>query len=173
MNNLLWNCSQRLLHKMAMVSPGGFSLRPQLHRYRGVKIGAKVWISQYVYIDEIHPESVSIGNNSSVGIRTSIITHLYWGPRKDSNPAGPICIEEDVFIGPHCVILPNVHIGKGSVISAGTVVAKNVPAHTLWSAPRGRPMAHVEVPLTAEFSYEQFTEGLEPWSMSRNNSDRT
>lgn len=167
MKNLFWNCGQRLLHKLAMVAPGGYSLRPQLHRCRGVKIDSKVWISQYVYIDEIHPESVSIGSNSSIGIRVSIIAHLYWGPRKEVNPTGSVCIEEDVFIGPHCVILPNVHIGKGSVIPAGTVVAKNVPAHTLWGTPKGRPMARVEVPLTAEYSYEQFSEGLGPWSMNR------
>ncbi len=70
MKTLLWNIGQRFLHKLAMIAPGGYSLRPQLHRLRGAKIGSKVWISQYVYLDEIHPESVHIGENSSIGIRT-------------------------------------------------------------------------------------------------------
>lgn len=165
MKTLLWNIGQRFLHKIAMISPGGYSLRPKLHRLRGVRIGEKAWISQYVYIDEIHPESVSIGNNSSVGIRTSIIAHLYWGPRKETNPAGPVCIEDDVFIGPHCVILPGVRIGKGAVIQAGTVVSRNIPAHALWGPSKNRPIARVGAPLTAEYSYEQFSKDLTPWSL--------
>jgi hypothetical protein len=40
--------------------PGGYRLRPFLHRMRGVKIGKNVWISQYVYIDELHPDAVTI-----------------------------------------------------------------------------------------------------------------
>ncbi len=167
MKTFLWNIGQRLLHKIAMVAPGGYSLRPRLHRWRGVKIGSKAWISQYVYIDEIHPESVSIGKNSSIGIRTSIIAHLYWGPRQRTNPAGPVCIEDNVFIGPHCVILPVVHIGEGAVVPAGTVVSRNVPAHALWSAPKCRPTACVGIPLTADHSYAEFSEGLKPWSMRK------
>jgi acetyltransferase-like isoleucine patch superfamily enzyme len=38
-------------------------------------------------------------------------------------------VESDGFIGPHCVILPNVRIGEGAVIRAGTVASRNVP-HT-------------------------------------------
>jgi acetyltransferase-like isoleucine patch superfamily enzyme len=167
MKTFFWNIGQRFLHKLAMIAPGGYSMRPKLHRLRGATIGSKVWISQYVYLDEIHPESVSIGNNSSIGIRTSIIAHLYWGPRKDANPAGNVIIEDDVFIGPHCVILPGVRIGKGAVVPAGTVVSRNVPAHALWSTPKCRPLARVGVPLTADHSYDEFSEGLTPWSLKK------
>jgi hypothetical protein len=45
---------------MAFLFPGGDTLRPWLHRRRGVKIGKNVWISQYVYIDELHPEALTI-----------------------------------------------------------------------------------------------------------------
>jgi acetyltransferase-like isoleucine patch superfamily enzyme len=143
-----------------MILPGGYSLRPLLHRWRGVRLGNKVWISQFVYIDEIHPEAVSIGNNCSIGLRTSIFAHLYWGPRKSSEHAGRVHIGEDVFIGPHCVILPNVRIGRGSVIPAGTVVSQNVPPHTLWGVPKPGPLAQVTVPLTPDHSYQEFVRGL-------------
>ena len=86
--------------------------RPWLPRRREVHIGEKVWISQYVYIDEIHPEGVTIGDNCTIGLRTSIFSHFYWGSRKDNNH-GKVVIEKNVFIGPHCVILPNVRIGGG------------------------------------------------------------
>ena len=72
----------RLLHKLAFVLPGGGSLRPWLHGSRGVQIGKNVWISQLVYIDELHPGDVEIGDNCTIGYRTSIFTHFYWGRRR-------------------------------------------------------------------------------------------
>ena len=159
---ILHNIYQRILHRLASVLPGGDSLRPLLHRWRGVKIGENVWISQFVYIDELHPDAVTIGNNSSIGLRVSIITHMYWGPKRDTGHIGPVVIEDDVFIGPHSVILPNVRIGKGSVIKAGTTVSRNVPPGVLWGPPEAAPLARVTVPLSRDHDYEAFVLGLRP-----------
>lgn len=121
----------RLLHKLAMLAPGGGTIRPWLIRLCGTNVGKGVWVGQLVYIDDLHPANLSIGDNSTIGIRTSIFTHFYWGPRRPEG-GGRVIIEKDVFIGPHCVILPNVRIGEGAVIKAGTVVSRNVPPHTFW-----------------------------------------
>ena len=149
----------RLIHKIAFVAPGGGSLRPWLHRLSGATIGKGVWIGQLVYIDDLHPEEVSIGDNSTIGLRTSIFTHFYWGPRRQKSN-GKVFIENDVFVGPHCVILPNVHIGEGAVIKAGTVVSRNVPAHTFWGTPPAEALGTATVPLTAEYGYEKFMRGM-------------
>lgn len=153
---------QRFLHKLAFIAPGGSTIRPWLHRLRGVQIGKNVWISQYVYIDELHPEAVSIGDNASIGLRTSIFTHFYWGAKRDESAAGRVNIEKDVFIGPHCVVLPNTCIGEGSVIKAGTVVTSNVPAGTFWGYANAEALARVTVPLTPETGFEEFRAGLRP-----------
>lgn len=150
---------QRLLNRVAYIIPGGFTIRPWLHRLRGANIGKNVWIAQYVYIDELHPEAVTVGEGSTIGLRTSIFAHFYWGPRRPKNEA-TVTIEKNVFIGPHCVILPNVTIGEGAVIKAGSVVSRNVPAHAFWGSPPAELLGVATVPLTREHSYEEFTKGI-------------
>ena len=44
---------------------------------------------------------------------------------------GPVVIEDNVWIGEMVCILPNVRIGKGSIIGANAVVTKDVPANAL------------------------------------------
>jgi len=45
--------------------------------------------------------------------------------------AKPIVIENNVWIGAHVCVLAGVKIGKGSVIAAGAVVAKNIPGKVI------------------------------------------
>jgi acetyltransferase-like isoleucine patch superfamily enzyme len=124
-------------------------------------MGEAVWIGLYVYLDELHPEALSIGNNCTIGIRTTVITHFYWGPRQPVSN-GSVVIEDNVFIGPHCVILPNVRIGEGAVIQAGTIVSRSVPPRTLWGAPDAGPLGDATVPLTGSSGYARFLRGLRP-----------
>ena len=44
---------------------------------------------------------------------------------------GKIKIEDDVWIGSNVIILPNINIGKGSIIGAGSVVTKNIPEYSV------------------------------------------
>ena len=163
--NLILN---RLLQIFAFFIAGGGTLRPWLQKKRGVRIGKDVWIGQFVYIDQLYPDAVVIGDNCTIGLRSTIFTHLHWGARK-SNNYGKVVIEKDVYIGPHCVILPNVTIGEGSVIRGGTVVSRNVPPHTFWGNESPGPLAKVSVPLTHEYSYEEFVQGLKPIRNKKNN----
>lgn len=36
-------------------------------------------------------------------------------------------------MGAHTIILKGVHIGKGAVIGAGSVVTKNIPENEIWA----------------------------------------
>lgn len=43
----------------------------------------------------------------------------------------PVVIEDDVWIGSRAIILPGVHIKRGSIIAAGAVVTHDVPAFSV------------------------------------------
>ena len=44
----------------------------------------------------------------------------------------PIHIEKNVWLGANVTVLPGVTIGEGSIIAAGAVVTKDVPANMLY-----------------------------------------
>jgi acetyltransferase-like isoleucine patch superfamily enzyme len=121
-----------------------------------------VWISQYVYIDELHPEAITISDNTTIGLRTSIFAHFYWGPKRAGGDYSEVIIGKNVFVGPHCLILPGVHIGEGTVVKGGTVVSRDIPPFTFWGPPPAGPLGRVTVPLTPEHTYEEFIQGLKP-----------
>jgi acetyltransferase-like isoleucine patch superfamily enzyme len=160
---MLKNLFSRFLNYFAFRLPGGYLVRPTLQRWRGVRIGKKVWLSPMIYIDENHPEAISIGDNTAIGLRTTIYAHFYSGPCRSSDHAKPVTIGEEVFIGPHCVILPGVSIGKGAVIQAGTVITRDVPPYTLWGPPKAGPLAHVTVTCPQYHTTEEFVIGLKPF----------
>jgi acetyltransferase-like isoleucine patch superfamily enzyme len=71
-------------------------------------------------------------------------------------------IENDVYLGPGVIVLPNVTIGHGAVVSAGSVVSRSVPPQTLVQGNPARPIAHCGVSLGGGVSYEEFLRHLTP-----------
>lgn len=86
---------------------------------------------------EIHGP-VRVGNDVMMGPNTLIHTENHAFERIDIpmieqgySARRPVVIEDDVWIGARVIILPGVTIGKGSIIGAGSVVAKSIPPHTI------------------------------------------
>ncbi len=53
------------------------------------------------------------------------------GSYYDLEYARPITIEDDCWLGAGVIVCGGVTIGKGSVIGAGSIVTRNIPAHVL------------------------------------------
>jgi acetyltransferase-like isoleucine patch superfamily enzyme len=53
-----------------------------------------------------------------------------------------VVIEDDVWIGANCIILSGAHIGKGSVISAGSVVSSEIPEFSIVAGNPARVIAN-------------------------------
>lgn len=71
---------------------------------------------------------IKIGNNVMVGADTCIGDTDDHPERLGTAPA-PIEIKDNVFIGMHCIVLKGVTIGENSIIGAGSVVTKDIPAN--------------------------------------------
>jgi acetyltransferase-like isoleucine patch superfamily enzyme len=156
--SFLQRASNRLLHLVARSAPGSGSLRPFLHRLRGVRIGRNVFIGDDVYLDNEYPECIEIHDNVSISMRAILIAHTR-GP-------GRIVLEKDSFVGPNAVLCcyagREIRIGAGAVVAAGAVVTRSVPAQTLVAPPPARAVARLRRPLTIHTSIPEFLAGMVP-----------
>ena len=79
----LRNVIQRLLHKIAQDAPGGSSLRPWLHKQRGVKIGSNVWIGG----GAILLPGIVVGDDAIIGSGAVVTRDVAPGATVMGNPA--------------------------------------------------------------------------------------
>lgn len=121
-------------------------------------------------IEIIMPEFLKIGNNTSIAAFTTIFStygvtigencwissncgissynHVLNSTNRqkdsflDKDYSKPVSIGNNVWLGMNVVVLPGVTIGDNSVIGAGSVVTKNIPANELWF---GNPAKFVKV----------------------------
>ena len=151
---LLRGFGNRLFQHLARILPGARTLRVYLHRARGVSIGKDVWIGYDVILETSRPHLVTIGDRASLSMRVTVIAHFKETQR--------VTIEEDVFVGPGAIILPNVVIGRGAVVTAGSVVTKSVPPMTVVQGNPATPIAQCGVPLGSAASLSEFSRRLKP-----------
>jgi len=75
---------------------------------------------------------IEIGKNCLISNNSTIETHTH-GYDPHSMPIGmKLVIEDNVWIGMHVIILPQVNrIGRGSIIAAGAIVTHDVPENVI------------------------------------------
>ena len=144
----------RVLQLIARFSPGATTFRVWLHRWRGVRIGKRVWIGYDAIIETSYPYLVEIQDDVAVGIRATIIAHF-----KESRG---VVIEEGAFLGPGVIVMPNVRVGKGAVVTAGSVVTASVAPMTLVQGNPAKAVAKVGVMLGSNTSLKMFLKHLKP-----------
>ncbi len=93
-----------------ILGSGYIDRKAVIYCYNNIKIGCNVMIAEDVMIRD--------SNNHSI---------LYDEYVKEA----PVVIGDKVWIGARATILCGVTIGEGSVVAAGAVVTKDVPAHCL------------------------------------------
>ncbi len=145
-------------------APGRLGQRMRTRMYRRLlkHLGGGTVFQPGLYINS--PELVSIGANCNFAQRTfltggggiQIGDRVGFGPdtkvwsvnHRFEDPDTPwllqgwekksVVIEDDVWLGASVFVMPGVRIGKGAIVSAGTVVAKSVPAYAIVAGNPGR-----------------------------------
>lgn len=90
-----------------------------------MKVGEDTAFALMVMVDLMFPEKIKVGRNSVIGYNTTILSHEYL---IKEYRLGEVYIGDEVLIGANSTILPGVTIGDGAIVSAGTLVHKDVPA---------------------------------------------
>ncbi|HKU27352.1 MAG TPA: DapH/DapD/GlmU-related protein [Candidatus Sulfotelmatobacter sp.] len=155
----------RILHKLARVLPGSTSLRPALHRLRGVQIGRGVFIGDEVYLENEYPELIKIGDGTAIGLRSVIMAHVGKTSSEAGGLGGHVTIGRNVWIGACSFIASSpgtsLSIGDGAVVGACSVIVnRNVPTQAFVLPPMAQQVGTARVALTAARSYREFLGGL-------------
>jgi maltose O-acetyltransferase len=109
-----------------------------------VGAGSRIWAQSSVSIGNhvliAHLVDVHDTNSHPTGAlaRRRDFQQMVAGDPKDTScvAAAPIVIEDDVWVGFKSSILKGVHVGRGAIIAAGSMVTKDVPA---WTIVAGNP----------------------------------
>ncbi len=104
------------------------NLKNVLYRLTGMKVGRRCSFGLCAMVDVFYPHLITVGENCIFGYDSLILAHEFL---QREWRTGPVVIGKNVTVGTKSVILPGVVIGDGAVISAMSLVNKDVPPHTI------------------------------------------
>ena len=104
-----------------------------------IDYGKHIFMGNNVYCNMdcvfLDVNTITIGNNVMLGPRVNLFTagHPIDADVRisDLEFGLPIVIEDKVWIGGNATILPGVTVGENSIVAAGAVVTKDVPADSI------------------------------------------
>jgi len=132
--------------KWRELNKNNYTIAKNKFNFNNVYVGKGTYGDLNIYSFSKHNEHLDIGNYCSIAPNVSFLLsgeHNYklfstypFSFRNtgidESISKGVIKIEDDVWIGFGAIILSGVHIGKGAVIGAGSIVAKDVPPYAIY-----------------------------------------
>lgn len=141
-NSILWKW---YLYRWKRHNVDNFTIPLRYIRFSLVKIGKGTYGKINVY-NCLNESKLIIGSFCSIADEVTFllgvehpITHIstypfnavYLHKGVDALSKGDIVIEDDVWIGYRSTILSGIHIGRGAIIAAGSVVTKNIPPYAI------------------------------------------
>lgn len=110
---------------------------------RNITIGKNVFINSCCNFQD--QGGITIGDGSLIGHKTVLATlnHGFAPEDRGSLYPNPIIIGKNVWVGASTTILPGVTVGDNSIIAAGSVVTKNIPANTIVAGVPAKPIKKI------------------------------
>jgi len=98
-----------------------------------IRIGARSFVNFNLTALDVAP--ITIGEDCLIGPNVQLLTPTHPiapGPRRDKvEGSAPITLGDNVWLGGGVTVCPGVSIGDNSVIGAGSVVARDIPANVV------------------------------------------
>lgn len=112
------------------------SFRIKYHKLRGVHIGERVMIGMEVVLDHAYPELITLEDDCALAGYNYILAHSH--PLKHfenilESYTAPVLVKKGAWVAVGSMIMPGVTIGEYSIVRAGSLVTKSVPAYTIVS----------------------------------------
>ena len=112
---------------------------------RGVKFGGVCDFGSEPYL-------IEIGDETTLSFEVAFVTHdaatrvirNLPGHNKETVIYGPIKVGKNCFVGCRSIILPGVTIGDNSIIGAGSVVNRDIPANTVAAGTPCKPICSLD-----------------------------
>lgn len=132
-------CDTTIMHPLHIHNMG----KSKADHFSNLIIGSHCYLGPDLFIDI--QDKITIEDKATISMRVSLITHIHVG----QSPLGehhfpaqkhPIIIHQGAYIGIGATLLMGVEIGECSVVGAGSVVTRDVPAH---SVAAGIPARHI------------------------------
>lgn len=98
---------------------------PNQIRRAGVRIGARTRVNRDCTLDL--RGGLVVGDDVSISPEVAILTSARMANSNGTGEGRPVVIEDNVWVGMRAVVMPGVTLGRGSVVSAGAVVVRDVP----------------------------------------------
>ena len=128
------------------------SLRVFLYKSCGYKIGKHTYIAEGLTI----AEKLEDNGNLIIGDRVAIGPNVILLTSSDPNNSrirpfvkvqrGRIEIDDDAWLGAGSIIMPDIMIGRGAIVGAGSVVTKNVDPYNIVAGVPAKTIKKVELP---------------------------
>ena len=135
----------------------------------GVKFGKNCLIATKNWSSE--PYLIEIGDNVQVTHNVSIHTHggshVARKMIPDFDMFGKVIIKDGAYIGAYAQIMPGVTIGEGSLVAAGSIVTKSVPAGVVVAGNPAKYVCTVDEYIERNKKFNVSTKGLSPEEKKR------
>lgn len=141
---------------------GGF--RKWLQRKRGVKIGHNVHWGTHVVVDYPYPNYVIVEDGASISGNDYLLAHckpLEYHLNCSESYVAPVIVHKHAWIAINVTILPGVEIGEGAIVSAGSVVSKDVPPFTVANGNPAKVVADIAELVRNNYPPEEFEKLLQ------------
>lgn len=126
---------RQLLEEMLGAVGEGTEIRPPFHVDFGrhIRIGARCFANFGLMALDVAP--ITIGDDVQIGPNVQLLTPTHPiepEPRREKwEAAEPITIGDNVWLGGGVIVLPGVTIGENTVVGAGSVVSRDLPANVV------------------------------------------